>query len=91
MPIKIIIDTDIGEDIDDILVTAFALVSPEFDVLAVTTVDGDTDARSRITRRLTATVGRPEVPVVAGYQHSMPRKRFHCLFLYCLSQLFVPT
>ncbi|HLA38852.1 MAG TPA: nucleoside hydrolase, partial [Candidatus Glassbacteria bacterium] len=39
--LKIIIDTDIGEDIDDILVTAFALNSPEFEVLAITVVDGD--------------------------------------------------
>ena len=47
-PIKAIIDTDIGEDIDDILVTAFALNSPEFEVLAVTTVDGNVAARSRV-------------------------------------------
>ncbi len=72
-PIPIIIDTDIGEDIDDILVVAFALNSPEFEVLAVTTVDCDTAARSRITRRVTAAYGRPEIPVVAGYTRSMPQ------------------
>ena len=48
--IKVIIDTDIGEDIDDLLVTAFALNSPEFEVLAITVVDGDVQARSRISR-----------------------------------------
>ena len=73
MAIKVIIDTDIGEDIDDILVTAFALNSPEFEVLAITTVDGDTQARSRIARRVTAEFGRPETPVAAGYVWSMPR------------------
>jgi purine nucleosidase/pyrimidine-specific ribonucleoside hydrolase len=73
VPHKIIIDTDIGEDIDDILVTAFALNSPEFEVLAITTVDGDTQARSRIARRTTAAYGKPHIPVVAGYPHSMPR------------------
>jgi inosine-uridine nucleoside N-ribohydrolase len=71
-PIPIIIDTDIGEDIDDLLVLCFALNSPEFEVLAVTTVDGDTAARSRIARRVTSAYGRPEVPVVAGYPRSMP-------------------
>jgi purine nucleosidase/pyrimidine-specific ribonucleoside hydrolase len=71
---RIIIDTDIGEDIDDILVTAFALNSPEFEVLAITTVDGDTSARSRIARRLTAAYGKPHIPVAAGYPHSMPRR-----------------
>lgn len=71
-PIPIIIDTDIGEDIDDLLVLCFALNSPEFEVLAVTTVDGDTAARSRIARRVTSAYGRGEIPVVAGYPRSMP-------------------
>jgi len=70
--IPIIIDTDIGEDIDDLLVVCFALNCPELDVLAITTVDGDTEARSRIARRLTAAYGRGEIPVVAGYPRSMP-------------------
>jgi len=69
---KIIIDTDIGEDIDDILACALALVSPEFEVMAITVSAGDVQARSRIARRLTATVGRPEVPVAAGYGCEMP-------------------
>ena len=72
MPHKVIIDTDIGEDIDDILVTAFALNSPEFEVVGITTVDGDTQARSRIARKVTATFGKPEVPVAAGYPRAMP-------------------
>jgi len=71
-PIPVIIDTDIGEDIDDILVLAFALNCPEFEVLAVTTVDGDTAARGRIARRTCAAFARPDVPVVAGYQRPMP-------------------
>ena len=71
-PIPVIIDTDIGEDIDDILVLAFALSCPQFEVLAVTTVDGDTVARGRIARRVCAAYGRPSVPVVAGYPRSMP-------------------
>ncbi|MBE9566055.1 MAG: nucleoside hydrolase [Proteobacteria bacterium] len=73
MPTRVIIDTDIGEDIDDILVTAFALASPEFEVVGITTVDGDTPARSRIARRVTAAYGKPDIPVAAGYPHSMPR------------------
>lgn len=70
--IPIIIDTDIGEDIDDLLVLSFALNSPEFEVLAVTTVDGDTEARSRISRRMTLAYGQPNIPVVAGYPRSIP-------------------
>jgi len=71
-PVPVIVDTDIGEDIDDLLVLCFALNSPELELLAVTTVDGDTAARSRIARRLTSAYRRPEIPVVAGYARSMP-------------------
>jgi len=70
--IKIIIDTDIAEDIDDILVTAFALASPEFEVLAITTVDGNVAARSRVARQVTKLFGQPEIPVAEGYVQHMP-------------------
>jgi inosine-uridine nucleoside N-ribohydrolase len=72
-PTPIIIDTDIGEDLDDLLTLAVALNSPEFEVLGVTTVDGDTQARSRIARRVTQVFGQPGVPVAAGYPRRMPR------------------
>jgi len=67
------IDTDIGEDLDDLLMLSVALNSPEFEILAVTTVDGDTDARSRIARRMTAAYGQGHIPVCAGYRRSMPQ------------------
>jgi len=70
--IKVIIDTDIAEDIDDILVTAFALASPEFEVLAITTVDGNVQARSRVARKTAKLFGHPEIPVAEGYARSMP-------------------
>lgn len=68
MAVKVIVDTDI----DDIIVAAFALLSSEFEVLAITTSGGDMPARSRIARRLTATAGKPEVLVAAGYCRRMP-------------------
>ncbi len=71
-PIPIIIDTDIGEDIDDLLTLAFAANSPEFEILAVTTVDGDTAGRGRIARRVLSLYGQGHVPVSAGYTRSMP-------------------
>ena len=71
-PIKIIIDTDIGEDIDDILCAAFALNSPEFEVMAITTVDGNVAARSRVARKLASLYGVPELPVAEGYVRNIP-------------------
>ncbi|QHT59432.1 nucleoside hydrolase [Paenibacillus lycopersici] len=63
---KIIIDTDIGDDIDDALAIAFALNSPEVEVVGLTTVFGDTGARARIAASLLRTAGRTGIPVYAG-------------------------
>jgi Inosine-uridine preferring nucleoside hydrolase len=41
-PIPIVLDTDIGTDIDDAFALALVLDSPELDLRAVTTVSGDT-------------------------------------------------
>ena len=63
---KIIIDTDIGSDIDDALALAFALLRPELDVKAITTVYGRTDLRARLTAKLLRIMGREDVPVAPG-------------------------
>jgi purine nucleosidase len=53
---KIIIDTDIGTDIDDAFAVALALRSPEFDILGLATASGDTDARAKILDRMEITL-----------------------------------
>jgi purine nucleosidase len=63
---KIIIDTDIGDDIDDAFALALAVKSPELEILGVTTTFGDTETRAKITDRFLAEVGRPDIPVLAG-------------------------
>ena len=63
---KIIIDTDIGDDIDDALAIAFALESPELDVLGITTVFRNVTARAKIAVRLLEQAGRADIPVHAG-------------------------
>lgn len=64
--IPIILDTDIGSDIDDAFALALILRSPELELVAVTTVSGDTQARARLAAKLLQEAGRPEVPVAAG-------------------------
>jgi inosine-uridine nucleoside N-ribohydrolase len=64
--IPLIIDTDIGDDIDDLQALVLALASPDVDLLAVTTVFGDTDRRASLARLLLEAGGRPEVPVACG-------------------------
>ncbi len=63
---KMIIDTDIGDDIDDAFAIALALRSPELEILGVTTTFGDTEARARIADRLLGEAGRADIPVLAG-------------------------
>ena len=46
--IKILIDTDIADDIDDAFALAFSLGSPEFDILGVTVVYGDVETRAKV-------------------------------------------
>ncbi|HET7840974.1 MAG TPA: nucleoside hydrolase [Terriglobia bacterium] len=64
--VPILLDTDIGSDIDDAFALALILESPEFDLLGVTTVSGDAEARARLTAKLLEDAGRQDVPVVAG-------------------------
>src|SRR6266403_5589581 len=66
LPEKVIIDTDIGDDVDDAFALALALRSPELQILGITTTFGDTETRAKLVDRFLAEVGRPEIPVAAG-------------------------
>src|SRR5690348_8654292 len=63
---KIIIDTDIGDDIDDAFAVALALRSPELKILGITTTFGDTEKRAKLLERLLGEVGRSDIPVDAA-------------------------
>jgi len=65
-PEKVILDTDIGDDIDDAFALALALRSPELQILGFTTTFGDTETRAKLLDRFIAEVGRPDIPVAAG-------------------------
>ncbi|MFI5092561.1 MAG: nucleoside hydrolase [Candidatus Acidiferrum sp.] len=65
-PEKVIIDTDIGDDIDDAFAVALALKSPELQILGISTTFGDTEARAKILDRILGEAGRSDIPVLAG-------------------------
>lgn len=65
-PGKILLDTDIGSDVDDLLALAMLLGSPEWEPAAVTTVYGDTALRARMVHRAYRLAGRPAPPIAAG-------------------------
>lgn len=63
---KVILDTDIGDDIDDAYALALILGSPELELLGVTTVFKNTPARARQAQTLLKLAGRADIPVAAG-------------------------
>ncbi len=63
---KIILDTDIGDDIDDAFALGLALSSPKLQVMGVTTAWGDTDLRARLAARFLVETDHSDVPVAAG-------------------------
>jgi inosine-uridine nucleoside N-ribohydrolase len=65
-PEKIIVDTDIGDDVDDAFAVALALRSPELQILGISTTFGDTETRAKLLDRLLGEAGRPDIPVAAG-------------------------
>ncbi|MBV8497523.1 MAG: nucleoside hydrolase [Gammaproteobacteria bacterium] len=64
--LPVIIDTDVGDDIDDAFALTIALGDARLEVLGITTAWGDTRTRVLLVRRLLATLGRTEVPVAQG-------------------------
>ncbi len=67
-PCDVLIDTDIGDDIDDALALVVALHSPEIKVRAITTVSGDTSLRARLAAHLLHVYGREDIPIAAGME-----------------------
>ena len=64
--IPVIIDTDIGDAIDDALALAFALNSPELDVRGVTTVIDDVGSKTRLAYKELGLLGRRDIPLAMG-------------------------
>ena len=63
---RLILDTDIGDDVDDAFALAYAVRHPEIELLAVTTVLGDVHWRAALALRLLDELGAAGIPVAAG-------------------------
>ncbi len=64
--IPVILDTDIGGDIDDALCLAYLLRQPKCDLLGITTVSGDTITRAKLASCICQRVKRDDIPIYAG-------------------------
>lgn len=65
-PIPVILDTDIGTDIDDTWALAMLLNCPELDLRLVTTVGGDTTYRALLAAKFLQVAGRTAIPIGVG-------------------------
>ncbi len=65
-PQLVIIDTDIGDDVDDAFALGLALQSPELKILGVTTAWGNTPLRAKLVARFLQETGWTEIPVAVG-------------------------
>ncbi len=67
MPLKILLDTDIGSDIDDAVALAYLLRKPDCSLLGVTTVTGDAVNRARLAKALCEAAGK-SIPIFPGLE-----------------------
>jgi purine nucleosidase len=63
--LRVLLDTDIGNDIDDAVCLAYLLSQPRCDLLGVTTVTAEPAARARLASVLCRAAGR-DVPILPG-------------------------
>ena len=76
---KILLDTDIGGDLDDALALAYLLKQPRCELLGVTTVGGEPEKRASLASAVCHAGGRAEVPVCVGASCPLlvPERQLH--------------
>jgi len=62
----VVLDSDIGDDIDDTWALALLLRSPELDVQLITTTCGKAEYRAKIIARMLTVAGRTDIPIGLG-------------------------
>jgi inosine-uridine nucleoside N-ribohydrolase len=65
-PVKIILDTDIGTDIDDAVALAYLLKNEQCQLLGITTVTGEPEKRAMLADALCRVAGK-NIPIHAGH------------------------
>jgi inosine-uridine nucleoside N-ribohydrolase len=68
---KVLLDTDIGTDIDDAVALAYLLSQPRCHLLGVTTVTGEAGRRAAMASAICRQAGRDDVPIHPGCEMPM--------------------
>lgn len=72
---KVLLDTDIGSDIDDALCVAYLLAQPECDLLGVTTVSGEAQKRAEMVSAICKQAGK-DIPIYPGIAEPLMTKQY---------------
>ena len=67
---KVLLDTDIGSDVDDAVALAYLLSHPDCELLGITTVTGEADKRAALASVLCKAAGK-DIPIFPGADHPM--------------------
>lgn len=67
---KVLLDTDIGGEIDDAVCLAYLLREPQCELVGITTVCGEPEKRAAVADAVCRAAGR-QVPIVAGLDSTM--------------------
>lgn len=70
--IPVLLDTDIGANVDDALALAYLLRQPRCELLGITTVTGDVHKRAACAEVICRAAGRPDVPIHCGRSDTLP-------------------
>ena len=73
---KVLLDTDIGSDIDDAVCLAYLLAQPNCELLGITTVTGEAEKRAMMASALCKVAGK-QIPIVPGAERPLivPQKQ----------------
>src|SRR5689334_7302244 len=67
---KILLDTDIGTDVDDAVALAYLLSHPDCELLGITTVTGEAEKRASLASVVCKAAGK-DIPIYPGADHPM--------------------
>src|SRR5512142_896306 len=68
---KILLDTDIGTDVDDAVCLAYLLAQPECELLGITTVTGEAEKRASLASAVCLHAKRPDIPIYPGAEEPL--------------------
>ncbi len=69
-PAPVILDTDLGDDIDDTWALAMLLGCPQVDLKLIVTASDDTPKKTRLVAKLLEHMGRTDIPIGTGVKTS---------------------